>query len=204
MATYPKPTLHNGEYNSIFNNNDYIISPSSGTSQTFNDARYLKNNGVVVSSADTTFNGILNSNSLATFSDINVTGILDSAKSTDSLNTSEIFTTDMTFSIDNGMVYYLSTNSTVMTTLSFTDISTTPQKSFIFTFIMKPNTASSAFYIKPNTNFISVNGLSVSLSGLANVSLPSSYTYLVQQLSILNISTTLTPSYIALTSVSAY
>jgi hypothetical protein len=93
---------------------------------------------------------------------------LQSAKSTDSLK-SKIFASAMTFSINDGMVFYLTTNSTAMTTISFTDILTTPQKSYIFTFIMKPSTASSAFYIKPNTNFINVNGISVSLSGLTNI-----------------------------------
>jgi hypothetical protein len=208
MATYPPPKKHNGQNNSVFNNDDYnssnITSIGGGTSQTFNDSRYLQNSGEVVSSAQNTFNGILNVNSLATFQNVDIDGTLQSKKMTDALNVSKTFASNMTFSINDGMVYYISSNSTSQTTITFTDIPTTPQKSYIFTFVIKPTTVSSPWYIKPNSNFLNVNGISVTLSGLNNTTLPSSYAYIVQQITIFNISQTSTPNFIAITGFSGY
>ena len=68
MSIYPPPKNHNGSLNLIFNKDDYIKneSSSSGTTQSFNDARYLKNTGIVISSAETTFNSSVNIAGLAT------------------------------------------------------------------------------------------------------------------------------------------
>jgi hypothetical protein len=49
-----------------------------------------------------------------------------------------------------------------------------------------------------------INGTSVSLFGLTNVVLPSSYTFLVQEITIMNKSTTSTPLFVALTNVLGY
>ncbi len=72
MSIYPSPRLRDGVLNSVFNSADYIKDLGGGgltIAQT--DALYLKNSGVVVFSANTTFNGtvdvegILNTNRTA-------------------------------------------------------------------------------------------------------------------------------------------
>ena len=199
MSIYPPPKNHNGSLNLIFNKDDYIKneSSSSGTTQAFNDGRYLKNTGVVVSSASTTFNSAVNIAGLATIDS------LDAKKSTDSL-ISAIFSANQEYSFLTGMVYTLASSSTTTTTLSITDIPSTPQQSYIFTFIIKPTTVNSPYYIIPNTNFISVNSISTPLYGLQNAVLPKEFTYIVQQITVINTSTTTNPVFISFTSVSGY
>jgi hypothetical protein len=205
MSVYPKPKENDGSLNTVFNRDDYIktSNTSSGTTVIQNDARYLKNSGVVVSSAITTFNAGVNFNSLATIENLTVNSLMKTKQSTDTLIISA-FSAAQIYNFSNGMVYDLISDATVMTTLSFTDIPITSQQSYIFTYILQPSTPNSGYYIKPNTNFINVNGSSVSLYGLQNISLPAAYIYLVQQITIINRSTTTTPSFIALTSISAY
>ena len=109
-----------------------------------------------------------------------------------------------------GMVYNLSTTSTAMTSLGFTNIPTTPQQTYVFTFVLLPSTVSSAWYLKPPTNFLSITAVggtintAVPLYGISNVVLPSAYTYMLQQITIVNTSTTTTPSFIEFLSVSGY
>ena len=76
--------------------------------------------------------------------------------------------------------------------------------SLIQQIILKPSAVNSPYYLKPNTDFISVNGASVALCGLQNMSFPAAYTYLVQQITVINTSATTTPSFVALTSISGY
>lgn len=206
MSVYPSPLKHNGVINTTFNRDDYSkmssTSSSVGTTIAQNDARYMKNSGSVVSSAALTLNGTSTFNSLAQFDSMTV-NLLKSKQSVDGLISSG-FTAAQTYSFNNGMVYSLSSDATVMTTVSFTDIPIIAQQSYIFTFIFQPSAVNSGYYLKPNTNNINVNGIAVSLYGLQNVALPSAYTYLVQSITIINRSTTSTPTFIALTSVSGY
>lgn len=205
MSLYPPPQKHNGSLNTVFNRDDYIqtTNSSAGTTQLQNDARYLRNTGTVVSSGATTFNNSVDINGLATMNNLNVTSLLKSKQYADDLNNSA-FTASQKFSFNNGLVYTLDTNSTVMTTILFTDIPITPQQSYKFTFIMKPDIASSAYYLKPNTDFVTINGISSPLYGLSNIILPATFTYLLQQITLINTSTTTTPSFISLTRVSGY
>jgi hypothetical protein len=203
MSVYPSPKTRNGVLNTIFNRTDYIptVSGGGGTTVAQNDARYLKNTGIVVSSAQTTFNSSVNIAGVATVDNL-ITKSLNARQSTDTLISSS-FSATQTYSYNTGMVYFMASNSTTVTSFSITDIPLdSPLKSYIFTFILEPNTANSPFYINPAN--ILINGLSTSLIGLANVIFPASYTHLVQQITVINRSTTTTPSYIALTSVSAY
>jgi hypothetical protein len=249
MSIYPSPKQHNGSLNTIFNNTDYIIINSGGgggltIAQT--DARYLKNSGLVVSSASiTTFDGkvdVKNINvstlldasninvsglatmknitatgkitsgnidatnisisTLATVKDITATGQLKVKQSTDTL-TSDIFRSDQLYSFSNGMVYSIISDATTVNSVSFINIPTTTNQSYIFTFILQPSTASNPYYIKPSSNTVVVNGVSVPLYGLQSVVLPSSYTYLVQQISIIY-DVYSGNNFFALTSVSAY
>jgi cytoskeletal protein CcmA (bactofilin family) len=347
MSIYPSPKLHNGSLNTIFNNTDYIkVASSGGGGSTIaqTDARYLKNSGVVVSSANTTFNGTLNVASLATvdglvagdidasninisslatvdslvsgdisasninisslatvdslvsgdisasninisslatvdslvsgdisasninvsgsatvdtldanlltagnvsttnitsstlgsFNDINVSGLLsaDSLKATTSLEaetitaslatfdtldanllkakqstdtlSSDIFRSDQVYNFSNGMVYSIISDATTVNSVSFINIPTTTNQSYIFTFILRPTAVDSPYYIKSSTNAINVNGVSVPLYGLQNVSLPSAYTYLVQQITIIYNLYASEPKFIGITSISAY
>jgi hypothetical protein len=110
----------------------------------------------------------------------------------------------------NGMVYNMTSNSTALSSLAFTNIPTTPQQTYVFSFIILPSTASSAWYLKPPTNFITVTAIGgtantgVPLYGISNVIFPQSYTYIMQQITIVNTSLSSTPSFIAFLSVSAY
>jgi hypothetical protein len=132
-----------------------------------------------------------------------VTGLLKSTQTSDTL-TSEVFRADQTYSITNGMVYSLISDATAVNSVSFINIPTTVNQSYIFTFILKPSTANSPYFIRPNTNNININGVSIPLYGLQNASLPGKYTYLVQQISIIYNLYASSPQFIALTSISAY
>jgi hypothetical protein len=214
MSVYPPPKTRNGSLNLIFNSSDYIKIPSisgGGPSIAENDARYLKNSGTVISSAATTFNSTLNVasltslatlnvSSLATIQDVSITGTLKAKQSTDTLipNT---FSADQSYSFLNGMVYSISSDTTTVNSVSFVDIPTTTNQSYIFTFVIKPSEVDSPYYIKPSgSNTILVNGTSVPLYGLQNVSLPANYTYLVQQISVIYVEN----GFISLTSVAGY
>jgi hypothetical protein len=254
MSIYPSPKLHNGSLNTIFNNTDYIKVANSGgggltVKQT--DALYLKNSGVVVSSANTTFNGTVDIGALATVDnikvntqvdtaslnisgsatvnalsttgvltagnisasnisilalanvkDITATGLLKAKQSSDTLTT-DIFRSDQLYSFSNGMVYSIISDATTVNSVSFINIPNTTNQSYIFAFILQPSAVNSPYYIKPSSNTIAVNGVSVPLYGLPNVVLPSSYTYLVQQVSIIY-DIYAGSNFFALTSVSAY
>jgi hypothetical protein len=227
MSIYASPKLHNGSLNATFNNTDYIKLPNSGGStlaQT--DARYLRNSGIALSSANSTFSGTvdigalctvgnikinntatikdINVSNLGTFKDIVATGILKSTQTSDTL-TAEVFRADQTYSFTNGMVYSLISDATSVNSVSFINIPTTTNQSYIFTFILQPSTANSPYYIKSNNNTINVNGISTPLYGLQNISLPVNYTFLVQQISIIyDLYSANPPNFFALTSVSAY
>jgi hypothetical protein len=226
MSIYASPKLHNGSLNATFNNTDYIKLPNSGGStlaQT--DARYLRNSGIALSSANSTFSGTvdigalctvgnikinntatikdINVSNLGTFKDIVATGILKSTQTSDTL-TAEVFRADQTYSFTNGMVYSLISDATAVNSVSFINIPTTVSQSCIFTFILQPSVVNSPYYIKNSSKTINVNGVSIPLYGLNNINLPGAYTYLIQQITIIYNIYASSPRYIALTSVSGY
>jgi hypothetical protein len=174
MSIYPSPKLRDGVVSSIFNKADYVRETN------------LKNSGVATSSANTTF-----------------TGTVNTTRTTQTLS-SATFTGIQSYSFNNGMVYSLASNATSITSLSILNIPSNPLQTYKFTFIIEPNVINSPYYLKPTTNNILINGTSVSLFGLTNVVLPSSYTFLVQEITIMNKSTTTTPLFVALTNVLGY
>jgi hypothetical protein len=215
MSIYPSPKNRNGTLNTIFNNSDYIQNPNAGgltISQT--NAKYLQISGVTSSNATTTFLSTvdvkalltvdnLTVKTLATIDTLNVTKLLKSTQSSDTL-TGEVFRADQIYNFTNGMVYSIISNNTVVNSVSFINIPTTLNQSYIFTFILQPSAVNSPYYIKSSSNTVNVNGVSIPLYGLQNVSLPASYTYLVQQISIVYNLYGSNPQFVALTSVSAY
>jgi hypothetical protein len=289
MSIYPAPKLRDGVLNSVFNSADYIKDTGGGgLSLAQTDALYLKNSGVVVSSANTTFNGTVDIGALCTVDNINVitaldtvsaniTGLctvnslkantsldattitasglcsVDSLKATTSLEagtittaglcsagslkattsleagtitallatidtltvstlkaknssdtlTADFWRTDQVYSYTNSMVYSLISDDAVVNSVSFINVPTTTNQTYIFTFIMQPSTVNSLYYIKPSSNTININGASIELYGLQNVSLPANYTFLVQQISIIY-DVYYGKQFFALTSVSAY
>jgi hypothetical protein len=134
---------------------------------------------------------------------LTVSRLLKSTQTSDTL-TADLFRTDQLYSFTNGMVYSIISDSTAVNSVSFINIPTTTNQTYIFTFILQPSVANSPYYIKSNTNTINVNNVSIPLYGLQNVSLPAAYTYLVQQISIIYNLYAASPQFIALTSVSGY
>ncbi len=216
MSIYLSPRTRNGILNTIFNNKDYIQTNTGGSGLTIaqTDSKYLQISGVTSSSAQTTFQNTVDFksllttdniqvNALATLDTLTVAKLLKSKQSTDTL-TSGVFQSNQSYSFNNGMVYSIISDSTTVNSVSFIDIPTTINQSYIFTFILRPSSVNSPYYIKPSSNTINVNGVSVAIYGLNNVVLPTSYTYLVQQISIIYNLYASSPQFIALTSVSAY
>jgi hypothetical protein len=155
-------------------------------------------------SGTTTLNGAVNIAGTT-----NITGVCNTLQSADTI-LPITFTTTPSFSMLSGMVYNLTTTSTAITSLGFTNIPTTPQQTYVFTFVLNPSTANSAWWLKPPTAFISITAVggsintAVPLVGMSNVVLPSAYTYMFQQITIVNTSTTTTPSFMGFVSVAGY
>jgi hypothetical protein len=119
------------------------------------------------------------------------------------------FSATPSFAMTSGMVYNMSTTATVLTSLAFTAIPTTPQQTYVFSFVLLPTTNSSPWYLRPPTNFISITPLGGALLtapiyGISSVVFPTSYTYIVQTITIVNTSTTTSPTFISFLSVSGY
>ena len=192
MSSYQTPIKHNNEFSTIFNNMDYDFSLSSKSNPiSFNDARYLKSSGTIVSSSSitNTFNAL-------------VTNSLKSKQIIDSFTTST-FSSSMTFDFSINMQYYLEISSLLSCSLFFTNLPTTAQQSYTFLFLIKPTT-NSKFYIIPTNNVISINATSYPLYGISNVIFPTTFNYILQKITIVNLSTSTTPNFIATTSIITY
>ena len=192
MSSYQIPIKHNNEFSTIFNNVDYDVSLSSKSNPIlFNDARYLKSSGTIVSSSSitNTFNAL-------------VTSSLKSKQIIDSFTTST-FSSSMTFDFSINMQYYLEISSLLSCSLFFTNLPTTAQQSYNFLFLIKPTT-NSKFYIIPTNNIISINATSYPLYGISNVVFPTTFNYILQKITIVNLSTSTTPNFIATTSIITY
>ena len=193
MSSYQVPVKRNNEFSTIFNSLDYDVNALSKSNPVlFNDSRYLQSSGTNVTSnaINTSFNTLA----------------ISTLKAKQNIDTFSIttFASMMTFNFTVNMIYYLEINSLTNSFLFFTNIPTTPQQSYIFTFLIKP-TVNSKFYMNPINNLISINGvLNTPIYGSSNVSLPTTFNFIVQQITIINTSSTSTPSFIGLTSVSAY
>jgi hypothetical protein len=180
---------------------------ASGDLNTYNSSTALGTFSIITSSNQIMLGSI--AESVVCPNALSVAGIFSAIQTIDPMIT-VLFTSTPSFNMVSGMVINLATTSTAISSLGFTNIPITPQTTSIFTFILKPSTASSAYYLKPPTNFISITPIggvintSVPLYGISNVSLPVSYTYLLQNVTIVNTSTTTTPNYIAFTGVTGY
>lgn len=136
------------------------------------------------------------------------TGVCNCIQSADTILPST-FTTTPSFSMTSGMVYNLTTSATALTSLSFTNIPTTPQQTYVFTFVLLPSTSNSPWYLKPPSNFINITPIggtliSSPIYGISNVVFPTSYTYILQTVTIVNTSTTTSPNFVSFLSISAY
>ena len=109
----------------------------------------------------------------------------------------------MTFDFSINMQYYLEISSLLSCSLSFTNLPTTAQQSYNFLFLIKPTT-NSKFYIIPTNNIISINSTSYPLYGITNVVFPTTFNYILQKITIVNLSTSTTPNFIATTSIITY
>ena len=121
-----------------------------------------------------------------------------------------LYPTAPSYAMTSCMNWSLASTATAITSLGFTDIPITANRSYIFTFYHKPSTASMPYYFKPPNNVVSVTSVgglvstNVPVYGLQNTTLPSSYTYIIQTFTIMNLSGSTNPSYIAFASISGY
>ena len=192
MSSYQVPLKRNNEFSTVFNSIDYDVNVPSKDPIRFNDARYLKSSGSNISSSAviTNFNGL-------------VTNSIKSKQNIDSF-TPSTFSTSMIFDFNLNMIFSMEISSLLTSSLFFINIPTTAQQTYIFTFLIKP-AINSKFFINPINNLISVNGIStVPIYGISNISMPSTFNFIVQQITIINSSITATPNYFALTSISGY
>ena len=193
MSSYSVPLKRNNEFSSIFNSIDYDVNASSKSDPVrFNDSRYLKSSGTNVSS-----NAIItNFNSL-------VVNSIKSKQTIDSF-TQFTFSNSMSFDFNSGMIFSMDISVLQNSSISFINIPITPLQTYIFTFLIKP-TLNSKFFINPINNFINVNEFTtVPIYGLSNVLLPNLFTFIIQQITIINTSSTGIPNFISITSVTAY
>ena len=107
-----------------------------------------------------------------------------------------------TINFTRGLITYFNTSATTaITSLTITSVPITALCSYTFTFII-PAT-NSANYINPTGGTITINSTGgITLRGTITLSTPAAY--IMQQISIMNISATTTPSFIALTTAQAY
>ena len=117
MASYQLPIKHNNEFFSIFNSLDYDITSSSKSNPIlFNDSRYLKSSGTIVSSS-----AITNSfNTLA----INT---LKAKQNIDSFSITT-FSSSITLDFTVNMIFYMEISSLITSSLFFINIPTTAQQ----------------------------------------------------------------------------
>ncbi len=175
------------------------ISGANITSSTLATVKDLTATGLISGNISATN---IEVSDLAKFKNLTASGLLKSTQTSDTI-TAELFRIDQVYSFSNGMVYTLISDDAVVNSVSFINVPTTTNQTYIFTFIMQPSVANSPYYIKSNNNTINVNGSSIQLYGLQNVSLPTNYTFLVQQISIIY-DVYYGKQFFALTSVSAY
>ena len=192
MSSYLVPLKRNNEFSSIFNSIDYDVNTPSKDPIRFNDSRYLRSSGTNVSS-----NAIItNFNSL-------VVNSIKSKQTIDSF-TQFTFSNSMSFDFNSGMIFSMDISVLQNSSISFINIPITPLQTYIFTFLIKP-TLNSKFFINPINNFINVNEFTtVPIYGLSNVLLPNLFTFIIQQITIINTSSTGIPNFISITSVTAY
>ena len=193
MSSYSVPLKRNNEFSSIFNSIDYDVNASSKSDPIrFNDSRYLKSSGTTVSS-----NAIItNFNSL-------VVNSIKSKQTIDSF-TQFTFSNSMSFDFNTSMIFSMDISVLQNSSISFVNIPITPLQTYIFTFLIKLS-LNSKFFINPLNNIISLNEFSnVPIYGISNVSLPNLFTFIIQQITLINTSSTAIPNFISITSVTAY
>ena len=192
MSSYQVPLKRNNEFSSIFNSIDYDVNTPSKDPVRFNDSRYLRSSGSNISS-----NAIItNFNSL-------VTNSIKSKQNIDSF-TPSVFSISMIFDFNVNMIFSMDISVLQNSSVSFLNIPITPSQTYIFTFLIKP-TLNSKFFINPLNNIISVNEFAnIPIYGISNVSLPNLLTFIIQQITIINTSSTAIPNFISITSVTAY
>ena len=192
MSSYQVPLKRNNEFSPIFNSIDYDVNVPSKDPVRFHDSRYLKSSGTNISSSAviTNFNGL-------------VTNSIKSKQNIDSFTLST-FSASMTFDFNLNMIFSMDISLLQISSVSFVNIPIAPLQSYVFTFLIKP-TLNSKFFINPLNNSINVNEFTnVQIYGISNVSLPDLFTFLIQQITIINTSSNATPNFISITSVTAY
>ena len=161
-----------------------------------------------VASTSTSTGSVVVSGGLGVSGNINVGGVLTAAQSSD-VYVATTFTLTPSFSMAAGMMYSLSPTTNTLTSLSLTSVPTTAQATYVFSFLLQPTTASNSFYLKPPGNIINVvcttgTTYSATVYGVSTLIFPTSYTFLLQQIILINKGTAAAPVFIAFINVSGY
>jgi hypothetical protein len=180
------------------------IKPQGVNTITAYELSYLKG---ATSNIQSQINGLFTATNTWTGNNI-FRGVFNSIQSADTILPVS-FSTTPSFSMTTGMVYNLVTTSTALTSLTLTNIPTTPQQTYVFTFLLQPTQFNAPWYLKPPTNFINItpigaSTISVPVYGISGVVFPSSYAYILQTITVVNTSTTTSPTFVSFLSVSAY
>jgi hypothetical protein len=111
-----------------------------------------------------------------------------------------VYNASLSVAFTASTIYYIANVTGPITSLAITSIPVQPLSSYSFSFIL--STTNSSNYITASS--ATFNGTSVNLSGGAAISLGQPTQCILQQITLLNISNTSTPSYISITSASAF
>jgi len=139
----------------------------------------------IITTGSLTMTGIITTGSL-TMTGIITTGSLIASGVVSSLQYVETivpltYSATLSANFLSGLVYNVSGTAATITSLALTNVPTTANRAYTFTFIM--NTTNANYYISTGT--ISVNGSSVTLGGTITSSIPSYY--IIQQINLFNV-----------------
>ena len=149
------------------------------------------------------------STNLTVGGDVNIEGMLNSLQSYDNL-TSLFYNTTLALTMNtNGMVYYIAGGTpTSVTNLTISTIPiTTGLASYVFTLLFY---TSSPYYYTSGASTLSIamsNAYATSITPITpggSVNLPSSYTYIMQTITVINKTGGSSPTFIAFNNVQGF
>lgn len=111
---------------------------------------------------------------------VDISGALSTLQYTETMITTVTWAASLSINYITGLIYYF-TPTGATTSLTITNVPTTLNKVYTFSFIFA--TTNSAYYISATT--ITINGTSYNLRGVSNISISSPAQYIIQQVSLI-------------------